>query len=154
MINEAGIQLLKDFEGLRLQKYRDAAGLWTVGYGHLIKPWEKLDAITEQDAEALLLKDITIAELPMQALVRVTLNENQYAALVCFVFNEGQDAFRRSVLLKQLNLGNYLAAAWEFERWVYCHDPKTGDLIKLDGLVKRRDAEKALFLKPVLVATR
>lgn len=142
--------LIAGEEGLRLSVYQDAAGKWTIGYGHLIKPGEPyypygpIKEITQQEAESLFLKDIAQAEQCVKTYVTVPLTENQYAALVSFVFNVGCSAFRNSLLLKYLNAGDYSRAAEELNKWVYA--TKDGVKIKLAGLVSRRLRERQLFL--------
>jgi len=140
-INEAGLDLLKNSEGLRLEKYQDVAGKWTRGYGHLIKRAETFDGpITEQRATELLEQDLQLARSAVDELVTVQLNENQYSALVDFVYNIGRNNFAASTLLKRLNSGKYATAANEFVKWVYAGGRR------IDGLARRRAAERTLFL--------
>jgi len=139
-----GLALIKSFEGLRLEKYKDAVGKWTIGYGHLILPDEKFPhAITEAEAEALLRTDLLMTERGVHKAVTVALNQNQFDALVAFTFNLGAGNLQSSTLLKLLNQGEYAQAADQFLRW-----NKAGGKV-LAGLTKRREAERALFLKPV-----
>jgi lysozyme len=140
-INEAGLDLVKKSEGLRLEKYQDVAGKWTIGYGHLIKKGEAFDGpITEQSATELLEQDLQLAQSAVDQLVTVQLNENQYSALVDFAYNVGRANFAASTLLKRLNSGKYSAAAAEFLKWVYAGGRR------IDGLARRRAAERTLFL--------
>lgn len=141
-INQRGLVLVKQFEGLSLKAYRDPKGIWTIGYGHTrnVKPG---DVITKQRAEVLLKQDLGTAEAAVRRLVKVNLNSNQFSALVSFTFNLGGGAFGRSTLLKKLNQGDYLGAANEFPRW-----NKAGTKV-LPGLTRRRAAERALFLRSV-----
>jgi len=140
-INEAGLDLVKNSEGLRLEKYQDVAGKWTIGYGHLIKRAETFDGpITEQRATELLEQDLQLARSAVDELVTVQLNENQYSALVDFVYNIGRNNFAASTLLKRLNSGKYATAANEFVKWVYAGGRR------IDGLARRRAAERTLFL--------
>lgn len=138
--NEAGVALIRTYEGLSLQSYLCPAGLWTVGYGHTAtaKPFAR---ITLDEAERLLRQDLVMAERAVAMRVEVALNDNQFAALVSFVFNVGEAAFARSSLLKKLNAGDYSAVPKELGRWVRAQG------IKLEGLVRRRNAEIALWLK-------
>jgi GH24 family phage-related lysozyme (muramidase) len=139
-----GLALIKSFEGLRLEKYKDAVGKWTIGYGHLILPDEKFPhAITEAEAEALLRTDLLMTERGVHKAVTVALNQNQFDALVAFTFNLGAGNLQSSTLLKLLNQGEYAQAADQFLRW-----NKAGGKV-LAGLTRRREAERALFLKPV-----
>lgn len=141
-INEPGLTLIKGFEGLELEPYRDAGGKLTIGYGHLIKPGEFFGRISEERAHALLREDVRVAEAYVKRYVDVQLNENQFAALTSLVYNIGPGNFRRSTLLSLLNKGKGDLAAREFLRW-----NKVGTKT-LPGLVKRRQAEKQLFERP------
>lgn len=146
MISKEGLNLIKSHEGLRLEKYLAPEGQWTVGYGHVIRSGEELDVIDEAEAEALLIEDIKVAERAVDRFVEVPLNENERAALVSFVFNVGSGSFAKSTLRRKLNAGNREGAAEEFTRWVYA--TVDGQKKTLPGLVKRRNDERALFLKP------
>jgi lysozyme len=140
--SERGIKLIKDSEGLRLRAYKCPGDVWTIGYGHAIKATEShflTEEITESIADLLLRKDIIDAELAVKKYVDVAINQNQFDALVSFVFNLGPRALARSTLLKKLNDGKMLEVPAEFKRWVYA-DGKI-----LEGLRKRRNAEAELF---------
>jgi GH24 family phage-related lysozyme (muramidase) len=138
-INARGIQLLKTFEGLSLKAYRDPVGIWTIGYGTTSGVREGM-RITESQAEALLRRDLERFEKAVDRLVKVSLNDNQFSALVSFTYNVGERALSNSTLLKLLNRGNYQAAANEFLRW-----NRAGGRV-LNGLTRRRQAERSLFL--------
>jgi lysozyme len=147
-ISAAGIQLIKNFEGLRLQKYNgkaDKKGVWTIGYGHVIKPGENFAAgINEYQANQLLLKDLKYFENLVNSCVLVPLSQNQFDALVSLVFNIGGFNFRRSTLLMLLNRRQYFTASQQFMVWV-----KSGAPLKtVAGLIARRKAEQTLFNKP------
>lgn len=135
-----GLNLIKQFEGLRLRAYRCSADVWTIGYGHTASV-DANDVITEEQAIKLLRQDIAESERTINKHVLVPLTQNQFDALVSFVFNIGGGNFRASTLLKKLNAGDYDGAAPEFRRWVIAGG-KT-----LPGLVPRREAESALFLE-------
>jgi lysozyme len=141
-INDEGLKLIKSFEGLRVQAYKCPAGVWTIGYGHTLNVvrGQIIDVIT---AELLLRKDLERFEIEVENLIDVKLNSNQFSALVSFTFNIGTGAFARSTLLKYLNKGKFIEAALEFGRWT------RGGGVILPGLVRRREAEKKLFLKSV-----
>ena len=139
-INEAGVQLIKNAEGCVLHPYKDGVGKPTIGIGHLILPHEHFGAITTAEAEALLQSDLRNAESAVQSLVKVELNDNEYAALVSFTFNLGAQNLRTSTLLKLLNAGDCDGAAREFGKWI-----RAGGFVE-EGLVKRRAAEQELFL--------
>lgn len=143
-INSDGLTIVKHFEGRELKAYQDAVGVWTIGYGHTAAagPPEVYpgQTITAAQAEAILQKDLELFENGVRDLVKVPINSNQFSALVSFSFNVGLGALAESTLLRKLNAGDYQGAADEFPRWV-----KAGGQT-LPGLVRRRDAERALFL--------
>jgi lysozyme len=161
-INRAGLELVKSFEGipdgdpttLKIDPYLDPAEIWTIGWGHAIsvdgqflRGKEKRNAarklypggITLEQAEQLLRADLLDACRDVVALVKVPLNDNQFAALVSFCFNLGQGNLAKSTLLKKLNAKDYAGAAAEFGRW-----NKSGGKV-LAGLTRRREAETRLF---------
>lgn len=141
--SESGIELIKKYEGCKLEAYRCPAGVLTIGYGST-KDVSEGDCITQDEAERRLESDIKYkAEVFVDNFVSVKLNQNQYDALVSFTFNLGGGNLQKSTLLKKLNSGDYNGAAKEFTRWVYANGKK------LNGLVKRRKDEKKLFLKEV-----
>lgn len=133
-----GIRLIKHFEGLRLKAYQCSAGVWTVGYGHTsqVLPGQ---TITEAEADRFLQQDLAVCEQTVNQRVRVPLTQQQFDALVSFVFNLGSGSFSRSALLQKLNSQDYTGAGNEFLRWTYAG----GKVVP--GLVRRREAEKALF---------
>ncbi|WP_263147908.1 lysozyme [Pseudomonas sp. RIT-PI-AD] len=139
-INRAGLELIKRHEGQRLTAYRDAVGIWTIGYGHTATAREGL-RIAPETAEELLRRDLATAERAVTQLVKVELTDNQFSALVSFVFNVGRQALATSTLLRLLNAGDYLGAAEQFARW-----DKAGER-RLEGLAQRRAAERRLFLE-------
>lgn len=157
MINDAGLQLVKSFEGLRLSVYNDQAGRQTVGWGHLILPGEHFTTITEREAENLLRKDLAIAERAIQAmtLFPITAPEhaNRYAALTSFVFNVGRDAYRGSTVRAKVNRNQYDQAADHLLDWCKITQPKTGLKVVSQGLLNRRRAERELFLRPVNITS-
>lgn len=139
-INQVGLNLIQEFEGLRLQAYKPVwDDPWTIGAGHTKGVYEGM-VITEEEAWEFLREDVKDAEDTVNELVEVKLTDNQFAALVSFVFNLGSSSFQISTLLKKLNDSDYEGASKEFLRW-----NKAGDVI-LPGLTRRREAEKALFL--------
>lgn len=141
-VSETGIELIKKFEGCVLKAYKCPAGVWTIGYGHTSGVKEG-QTITKAQAEELLKLDLKQFEIGVNNLVNVPLNQNQFDALVSFCYNLGAGNLKSSTLLKLLNKGNYIGAAEQFDRWIYARGKK------LSGLVKRRSAEKELFLKTV-----
>lgn len=138
-VSKKGISLIKKFEGCRLLAYQDSVGVWTIGYGHT-QGISRNDKISQEQADAFLLHDIELAVKDVNRLVKVTLNSNQFDALVSFTFNLGARNLSSSTLLKKLNAGQTDMAANEFGRWIFA-----GERIS-SGLVKRREAEKNLFL--------
>ena len=138
-INEAGLALIKDFEGLRLNAYQDAVGVWTIGYGHTSTAYPG-QSITTAQATALLRQDVANFEDAVTRAVQVPITENQFAALVSFAYNVGSGALNSSTLLRKLNAGDTFGAADEFLRW-----NRAGGQV-LAGLTRRREAERALFL--------
>ena len=139
---DKGIQLICQFEGLRLERYRDAVGLWTIGYGHLIlkEEMEKLIKITTGEAKNILRKDLKRTETGVKKLLTLSVTQNQFDALVSFAFNLGLGNLKKSTLLKKVNAGDKEAAALQFKCW-----NKAGGRV-LAGLTRRRDAEMRLFL--------
>lgn len=144
-VSKNGIKLVTRHEGLKLTKYRDPVGIWTIGYGHKLLPGEMYEAITLEKAEQLLEQDLNIAADAVRRMVKVPLNQNQFDALASFVFNLGSGNFQNSTLLRKLNKGDYEGAAQEFKRWVY--GTKKDKSVKLPGLIKRRADEEKLFRK-------
>lgn len=138
-LTPGGLNIIKRFEGLVLEPYKDVGGKLTIGYGHLIRPGEYFVSLTEKEAEALLLKDVAVAEAVVKRNVKVKISPNQYSALVSLVYNIGEGHFEDSTLLEVLNDGDYEEASKQFMRWVHVD----GDRVR--GLITRRTAEKQLF---------
>ena len=144
-INNAGIEIVKKFEGCKLEAYLCPANRLTIGYGHTyaVKVGDK---ITQEQAEELLKKDLESTCKRLDYYLdeeNLKLNENQFSALVSFCYNLGIHTFQYSTLAKYLILGDLGAAANEFDRWV------NAGRKPLPGLIKRRAEEKALFLRPI-----
>lgn len=143
--SEKGINLIKSFEGFSSTPYLDIAKIPTIGYGfthYLDDTKVKLSdkPISKEQAENLLKLSLKNFENGVNENVKVPLTQNQFDALVCFVYNVGGTAFKNSTLLKKLNVGDYAGASQEFLRW-----NKAGGA-ENKGLTRRREAEKALFL--------
>lgn len=146
-ISKHGLQLIKDFEGLKLQSYKCPAGIWTIGYGHTkdVRPGDKID---ELEAAKFLQDDVWYFERGVENLVKVPITQGQFDALVSFSFNLGLDldddnlaeGLGDSTLLRLLNRGDYTGAADQFLVW-----NKAGGRV-VSGLTRRREAERALFL--------
>ena len=140
--NQAGIDLIKEAEGCRLEAYSDGK-CYAIGYGTTRidgSPVEDGMTITAEEAEEYLKQDLATAEQDVARLVKVNLTSNQHAALVSFAHNLGGTNLHNSTLLKKLNSGDYAGAADEFDKWVYSNHKV------LAGLVSRREKEKSLFL--------
>jgi len=144
--NAAGLSLIRQAEGLRLRAYLCPAGVWTIGIGTTVYPdgrkVQRGDKCTEQQATDYLANDLQGFERAVAAMVTVPLTENQLSALVSFAYNVGGGALSKSTLLRLLNAGDYASAANQFQRWNLAAGKE------LPGLVKRRAAERALFLTP------
>ena len=115
-INTEGMRLLKTYEGLYLNSYQDAIGVWTIGYGCTegIGPGM---TITKQEAEDMLRRELSKFESAVAKYVSVEINDDQYSALVAFSYNVGAYALKKSTLLRKLNGGDYASASNEFPRW-------------------------------------
>lgn len=141
-----GIELIKELEGCELRAYECVAGVLTIGYGHTGKDVTEGMTITQEKAETLLKDDLKKYEEAVEKYVKVEVNQNQFDALVSFVYNVGSGSFSKSTLLKKLNAGDYAGAAEQFLVW----NKATVNGVKkeLEGLTKRRQKERELFLVP------
>lgn len=144
-VSRSAVELIKTFEGFRPKAAQLDDGRWTIGYGHTLTAREGAE-ISERDAEALLLYDLIQPAHAVNEHVFAPLNQNEFDALVSFAFNIGVRAFRGSPTLRRLNEGRPLEAALAMELWRKAD--LDGERIVIDALVRRRAAEKALFLKP------
>lgn len=149
-LDESGRQFIKGFEELRLVVYKDRVGKWTIGWGHTYGVTEKTAPIDEHQAEVFFRADCNPCEDIVSKSVKVDLTQSEFNALVSLTFNIGVSAFHTSTMLKKLNTGDRQAAAQQFDRWIYGHDPETGEIEVIEDLVKRRVIEKALFLTSFL----
>lgn len=142
-----GIGLIKRFEGLALDAYHDVAGILTIGYGHTGAEVAQGLVWTEQVAEAALTRDLEFSEEAINRLVTAPLNQNEFDALVSFVYNVGVSAFKNSTALKRLNAGDRLGAAEALTWW----DKATVDGVRrrVKGLTSRRAVERDLFLRSI-----
>jgi lysozyme len=136
--------LIKQFEGFSAKPYLCPAKVWTIGYGST--RYEDGRYVTAKDpyideAKAILIMEVTLKEYEsaVNRYVKVPINQNQFDALVSFAYNLGNKALLNSTLLRRINQGNFLAANNEFKKWVFANG------IKLQGLVRRREAERILF---------
>lgn len=164
---QEGIELIKSFEGIpdgdpstvNLDPYLDPLDIWTIGWGHAVVSSGVMlrgaanralaksmfpGGITLEQAETLLRGDLVSRTADVLRLAKVSLSDNQFGAIMSFVFNCGAANFGGSTLLKLLNAGNGAGAADQFLVWN--KGRKDGVLVELPGLTRRRRAERALFL--------
>jgi lysozyme len=144
-VSRAGLELIERFEGYRRKAAQLADGRWTIGYGHTLTARQGAE-VSESDAEALLIYDMRAVATSVDELTFAPLSQNQFDALCAFAFNVGLDAFRASEVLKKVNEGALIEAACAMELWRKAEFQ--GEKIVVDGLVRRRAAEKLLFLTP------
>ena len=142
-ITQHGLNLIKQFEGFSSNIYLDAAGLPTIGYGHLLRAGEAeifRHGISHEAAVALLIKDVLCSEQAVLRLITVPLSNGQFDALVSFTFNLGGGALQRSTLRRKVNREEHADAPAEFMKWVW------GGGRRLKGLIRRRSAEAQLYV--------
>jgi lysozyme len=138
IISTEGLSLIKLFEGCKLEAYKCAAGVWTIGYGST-KGVKEGDTITQEEAEQLLLEDVAVYEKEVNKAVNVSLDQHQYDALVSWTFNLGGANLNSSTLLKRVNAQDWEDVPHQIKRW----NKANGKV--LEGLVRRREAEALLF---------
>jgi lysozyme len=134
-----GLSLTEGFEGCKLTAYRDQVGVLTIGYGHTGADVTPDLTITEDQAQQLLAQDVSGASDCVNRVVTVEVNQNQFDALVDFVFNLGAGAFTGSTLLRDINAGDFASAAAQLLKWDHA-----GGVV-VPGLLRRRQAEADLF---------
>jgi lysozyme len=142
--SDAALDLIKRFEGCRLVPYRDAVGIWTIGYGATYGLDRKRvtadhPPLTDQQAEELLARDTLRFAAAVDRLVKVPVAINQRGALASFAFNLGAGALQSSTLLKRINSMEWDDVPHQFGRWVSAGGRR------LPGLVRRRRAEAELW---------
>jgi lysozyme len=142
-INADGMALIKSFEGLRLKAYLCPADVWTIGYGSTKGVTKDTAPISALEGLARLKDDVGDAEDAIRRHVNVFLNQNQFDALVSFIFNLGEGNFKKSTLLKKINQGKHDQVPYELSRW-----NKVGRVV-LAGLTRRRAAEALLWSTPI-----
>jgi lysozyme len=144
-MTEDGLALIRAFEGFRAKAYRDAVGVWTIGFGHTAMAGapgvSQGMEISRAEAEKILARDVAGFARGVARLVTAQLNDNEFSALVSFAYNVGLGNFSASSVLKAVNAADHEAVPRRLQLWV-----KAGGRV-LPGLVKRRAAEAALFLK-------
>ena len=137
-ISQEGLSLIKKFEGCELEAYKCAAGVWTIGYGST-KGVKEGDTVSQEEADKLLLHEMEEYEGYINDMVNVDLEQNQFDAMVSWVFNLGPANLKASTLLKVLNAKEDDDLPAQIKRW-----NKAGGKV-LQGLIRRREAEALLF---------
>ena len=142
-----GLNLIKKWEGCVLKQYICPAGKPTIGIGHVVLSGENFpDKITEEQALSILAKDVARFEKAIYNNVKVQLNQNQFDALVCFLFNTGEGGIINSGVQRELNSGNFAGVPAKMSKWRNIN--VNGVKQVSQGLVNRRKAESELFAKP------
>ena len=148
--NESALALMKEFEGLELAAYRCPAGVLTIGYGHTSAAGDPAVTegmtITEEEADAIFRHDLLRFEAAVMKALKQTPTLNQFGAFVSLCYNIGASAFAKSTAVKRFNAGDINGAAEAITWW-----NKAGGKV-LRGLVRRREAERALVLSDVPAA--
>jgi lysozyme len=147
VITSFGLSFLVQLEGYKLKAYLDGANVPTICVGHT-KGVRIGDVATKAQCEVYLKEDIKVSEAVVRKYVKVTITQNQYDALVLFVFNVGETNFRTSTLLRKLNASDIIGASDEFVKWNRI--TVNGSKVESKGLTNRRIAERNLFLKDYL----
>ncbi len=137
-ISEEGKNLIKKFEGCELEAYKCAAGVWTIGYGHIKTAVEGMK-IDQATANELFDEEMGEYETYVNTAVTVPLSQNQFDALVSWVFNLGNGNLNASTMLKVINSGDHAGVPAQIKRW-----NKAGGKV-LEGLIRRREAEALLY---------
>jgi lysozyme len=146
--SQHGLEFIAKWEACILKPYRDVAGLRTIGVGHLIKPGENFpdgELITRERALEILAGDVGMCEAAIKSAIKVSLNQNQFDALVSFGFNCGTGVYSSSEACKALNLGKYEDVPALLLNW--CKARVGGQLVVVKGLYNRRKSEGELFIK-------
>lgn len=138
--SNAALALIERFEGFRAAPYHDAAGLLTIGYGHLIGKLEHFTSVTQDQAQELLGADVASAERAVNAYIHTELTQNQFDALVSFTYNLGAGTLQHSTLCRVVNARNFDEVPAAFKAY-----NRAGGIIQ-QGLVTRRADEAALFM--------
>ena len=136
--SKTGLELTERFESCRLTAYQDQGGIWTIGWGHTLDVHAG-DTCSQEQADAWLVEDTQAAANDVNELVKVSLTQGEFDALVDFVYNLGGGAFAGSTLLRRLNTGDYQGAAELFDEW----DHIGGKVVA--GLLRRRQDETKEF---------
>jgi lysozyme len=151
-LDNAGLTLLKRFEGCRLESYPDDSGVWTIGYGHVDGVAEG-QIITQAQADAFLWDGAAHTLAVLSAVTAgVATAAFQFDAMVSLAFNIGSAGFRHSTVLRQHRAGNFPAAADAFLLWDKDH--RDGQLVTAPGLLRRRQLERGFYLSGIVVARK
>ena len=137
-ISTVGVDLIKEFEGCKLEAYQCSADVWTIGYGHT-RHVSKGDTISQDQADKYLLDDIAWVEVHCDRLITVPLNQHQHDAIVSWCYNLGCGNLRASTMLRVINAGEFDKVSEQIVRW----DNVNGQPVA--GLTRRRSAEAVLF---------
>ena len=137
-ISVEGLALIKKFEGLELNAYQCAAGVWTIGYGHTKGVFEG-QTIKKAEADEMLVLEMDEYEKAVNDAVTISIDQCMFDALVSWTYNLGPSNLNASTMLKVLNGGDYDGVPAQIKRW-----NKAGGKV-LDGLIRRRTAEALLF---------
>lgn len=146
-INQEGLDLICKFEGFSSNIYICPAGYPTIGYGHVVKEYERKkfkNGISEATALQLLQTDAQIAQQAVLRLITIPLTDSQFNALVSFTYNLGAGALQRSTLRRKVNANDHEDVPQEFKKWVWAGGRK------LEGLIKRRNFEAAMYSQNLL----
>jgi lysozyme len=144
-LSPAGVEALKQYEGLSLTAYRDSGGVWTIGYGSTRDVREGM-RISQAEADQRFLADTEWAQAAVRTDVVVPITQPQFDALVSLAYNIGAGAFAKSTLVRLLNAGDYRGAAEQFLAW----NKVRGEVVT--GLAARRAKERAMFMEPAPIA--
>lgn len=143
-ISANGLALIQELEGFQAEPKQLPTGGWIVGYSH-VRATEPGEAVNENEARDLLVRDLEPVETVVNSLVTQPLTQSQFDALVSFAFSVGADTFAKSQVLRRVNSGDCVSAACAMDAWR--KSDVGGELVIVDSLVRRRTVEKALFLK-------
>lgn len=153
-VNAETLAHIKRWEGFRASAYPDPGSRdgkpVTIGYGQTRRNGRAIEmgeTITEAEADLWLRQEVARVAGVVEGLVKVPLTDNQFGALISFTYNVGDEAFRKSTLLKKLNAGDYAAVPGELAKWKF-NDGKV-----MEGLINRRAAEAGLWVKGSFVSS-
>jgi len=149
IVSDQGKDFIKGFEKCRLVVYADAAGRPTIGWGRCLPPGSTVQTCTAQDAEDWFEIDLARVVYALSMFISREPTQQQLDALASLAYNEGPNAIGHSTLMLHFNRGEIDDAGNQFARWRYVRDPKNGGLVESAGLVKRREAERRIFLDGV-----